>query len=50
MQNNISQKPVVLTIAANDSAGMAGIAMDLKVQQGFWRSQSGCCDCKYCTK
>ncbi|TQV89084.1 thiamine phosphate synthase [Aliikangiella coralliicola] len=28
-------KPVILTIAANDSAGMAGIATDIKTQQAF---------------
>lgn len=28
-------KPIVLTIAANDSAGLAGIATDIKTQQSF---------------
>lgn len=28
-------KPLVLTIAASDSAGMAGVAMDIKIQRAF---------------
>jgi len=30
-----TNKPIILTIAANDSAGLAGIATDIKTQQAF---------------
>jgi hydroxymethylpyrimidine kinase / phosphomethylpyrimidine kinase / thiamine-phosphate diphosphorylase len=32
---NTKHRPIVLTIAASDSAGMAGISTDLKTQQAF---------------